>query len=108
MSKQRTAGDSKFNTTSLDQEETFLLTAAEVEMKPADSFQSDDIVLNNIFGKRFGNTERSRIHVCVLAIPLLRIIPVEIQQQPDTIYRKMLTAVLSIKGPNWKHINGQH
>lgn len=77
-----------------------MLTAAEVEMKPADSFQSDDIVLNNIFGKRFGNTERSRIHVCVLAIPLLRIIPVEIQQQPDTIYRKMLTAVLSIKGPN--------
>lgn len=77
-----------------------MLTAADVEMKPADSFQSDDTVLNNIFGKRFGNTERSRIHVCILAVPLLRIIPAKIQQQPDTIYRKRLTAVLSIKGPN--------
>lgn len=99
-SKQRSADDSKFNTTLLDWKEMLLLTAAKVEIKPADSFQNDDTVLNNIFGKRFSNTERSCIHVCVLAIPLLRIIPVEIQQQPDTIYRKMLTAVLSIKGPN--------
>lgn len=77
-----------------------LLTAAEIEIKPADSFQSDDTVLNNIFGKRFGNTERSHIHVCVLVIPLLRIIPMEIQQQPDPIYRKMLATMLSIKAPN--------
>lgn len=79
----------------------FSLTAIEVEMKAVDIFQSDDTVLNNIFGKQFSNIEKEPYRcLCPLpVIPLLGIIPMEIQQQQKAIYKKMLTAVLSIKAP---------
>lgn len=83
----------------------FLLTAIEVEMKLVDAFQSDDTVLNHVLGKQFSNVEEEPYRcLCPLpVIPLLGIIPMEIQQPQKAICRKILSAVLSIKTPNRKH-----
>ena len=67
-----------------------LLTATEVEMKLVDTFQSDDTVLNNIFGKQFSNIESEPYkRLCSLpVIPLLGVIPMEIQQQQKLFTRR--------------------
>lgn len=80
----------------------FLLSATEVEMKLVDAFQSDGTILSHVFGKQFRNVEEEPYRcLCPLpVIPLLGIIPMEIQQQQKAICKKMLTAVLSIKAPN--------
>lgn len=79
-----------------------MLTAVEVEMNLADAFQSEDATFNHVFGKQFSNVEKKPYPcLCPLpVIPLLGIIPIEIQQQQKAICKKMLTAVLSIKAPN--------
>ena len=71
-------------------------------MKPVGAFQSDDTVLNSIFGKQFSNIEKEPYRCpCPLpVIPLLGIIPMEIQLLQKAICKKMLTAVLYIIAPN--------
>lgn len=74
-------------------------------MKLVNTSQSGDTALNNIFVKQFSHIEKKPYGcLCPLSvIPLLGIIPMEVQQK--AIYKKMLSVIYKSSNGN---INGQH